>query len=671
MLMIPKPAITLSKRKILTVFSVSLILIPQAFALKFSGESPGKPQVGLDQKSKSITLENKVISVTWQIKDNQIYLQDIENKLTKTHLKQTDSPVFSFSSTESKEAISGWKIVSKPRIIEIKALQKSSSKGKLIPGKAVIAAMENPATGLKVYWMAELRNDANYIISNIAISGKKPITLNRISLLYRLNAPNAKQVGSTHMGAPVTVGQTFFGTQVPFFKNAIGNGMLTQEFDAKLPIKKGVTTKFSQVIGVFNKDHLRRDFLYYLERERSRSYKPFLHYNCWFDLERSVSEKGMLNRINKINNELGEKRGVQVVSYVVDDGYDDYSKGFWVFNTEKFPHGFKPLAKRLEKIHSHLGVWLSPAGGYVGTAQRIAQAKKLGIPSLDLSHPEYYKWFLDRHLSFIKNAEINYFKWDKLGGGVSGHFMALMDIAQKLREVSPELFINTTVGTWQSPFWLNQVDCTWRGGNDMGFKGKGNNREQWMTYRDGVTYDVIKKSAFIYPLNAIMNHGIIYANGHPFPRKTLGDKENFSSEARSFFGGGYALQELYLTPDILGEKDWDILAESAKWAKKNAPVLIDSHFIGGNPNKLEVYGFAAWGDNHGTLTLRNPDDQEKTIQIDIGKAFELPEGAATSYTLTRAYGDQRIKTLKVTAGSPVSIELQPFEVLVFDATPSS
>ena len=649
---------------------LSLILTPLAQALEFSGLAPGAPKASMDQSAHTATLENEVMAVSWQFKGAQIFLSSIHNKLTGADLKQDASPVFSFSSQKNQASIGEWKWISQPEIITVKPLKKSSSKGKLISGKAITATLESKSTGLQVRWTAELRKGANYIKSTVSITGSKPITLTRISLLSNLAAPSAKQVGVSNKGAPVIVGQTFFGTEVPFFKNTIKNGRLTQEFSAKLPIQKGVINTFSQVIGVFTSGQLRRDFLYYLDRERSRSYAPFLHYNCWFDLERRVSEKNMLDRINTIHHELGEKRGVKVVSYVVDDGYDDYRKGFWVFNTQKFPDGFTPLAKRLSEIDSHLGVWLSPGGGYKGSRERRKQAQKMGIKSLDLSSPIYYQWFLDRHRKFINDDQINYFKWDKLGGGVSGHFMALMDIADKLRVLNPELFINTTVGTWQSPFWLNQVDCTWRGGQDMGFMGKGNNREKWMTYRDALTYGVIKKSGFIYPLNAMMNHGIVYANGHMFPKKTVKNKENFVSEVRSFFGGGYALQELYLTPSVLNATDWDCIAASAQWAKKNASVLIDSHFIGGDPAKLEVYGFGAWNANLGTITLRNPSDQTQTISLDIGKVFELPQGATRSYRLTSPYKDQRLQSLQAKAGQSMDVELKPFEVLVFDAAPA-
>ena len=54
------------------------------------------------------------------------------------------------------------------------------------------------------------------------------------------------------------------------------------------------------------------------------------------------------------------------------------------------------------------------------------------------------------------------------------------------------------------------------------------------------------------------------------------------------------LQELYLTPSMMTSDAWDRVAEAAKWAHAHAEILVDSHWVGGDPLKLEPYGYAAW-----------------------------------------------------------------------------
>jgi hypothetical protein len=85
----------------------------------------------------------------------------------------------------------------------------------------------------------------------------------------------------------------------------------------------------------------------------------------------------------------------------------------------------------------------------------------------------------------------------------------------------------------------------------------------------------------LFPLNSLMHHGIIYA------RKAQGlntDPGNdFADEVRSYFASGTGLQEMHVSPDLLSEQNWDDLAAAAKWARTNAAVLRDSHWIGGDP----------------------------------------------------------------------------------------
>jgi hypothetical protein len=71
-----------------------------------------------------------------------------------------------------------------------------------------------------------------------------------------------------------------------------------------------------------------------------------------------------------------------------------------------------------------------------------------------------------------------------------------------------------------------------------------------------------------------MLHGIIKAD---WANQLKTDPNNdFQSEIRSFFASGTQLQELYISPHLMTEADWDDIAESAKWAHAHADVLVDS-----------------------------------------------------------------------------------------------
>ena len=97
---------------------------------------------------------------------------------------------------------------------------------------------------------------------------------------------------------------------------------------------------------------------------------------------------------------------------------------------------------------------------------------------------------------------------------------------------------------------------------------------------------------------------------------------------------------------------------------------MDTHWIGGDPAKGEVYGWASWFRPKGIMSLRNPHDKPGRITLHIGKAFELPPGAAQRYSLKSPWQNDADKAaIVLSAGQEHTFELKPFEVLVFDATP--
>jgi hypothetical protein len=172
----------------------------------------------------------------------------------------------------------------------------------------------------------------------------------------------------------------------------------------------------------------------------------------------------------------------------------------------------------------------------------------------------------------------------------------------------------------------------------------------------------------LYPLNSVMHHGIVH--GREFQGGSMGktNPPDLKNEARSYFANGASLQELYLTPSMMTSTAWDQVAEAAKWSHANADVLVDAHWVGGDPLKLEVYGYAAWNPRKATLMIRNPDDKPQTMSLDAATVFDLPGNAPKSYALRSPYKDQRLQSLQLKGGSPQSVTLEPFEVCVFDAT---
>jgi hypothetical protein len=279
-------------------------------------------------------------------------------------------------------------------------------------------------------------------------------------------------------------------------------------------------------------------------------------------------------------------------------------------------------------------------------------------------------------MEMVKKYGVNQFKFDGTGNvdtvvkgsAFDSDFDAAIHLISDLRQVKPELYINLTTGTYPSPFWLMYADSIWRGGEDHSFAGVGPERERWITYRDSDVYGHIVKLGSLYPLNSLMLHGLIYAQkAYHLNTDPGGD---FKNEVRDYFGTGTQLQEMYITPSLLKPADWDVLAEAAKWSRANAAVLKDTHWVGGDPRWLAVYGWASWTPEKAILTLRNPSDKPQDFQLDVGQAFELPTGAARHFRAHSPWRDEAgTPTVQLEAGVPHRFHLQPYQVLTLEATP--
>jgi hypothetical protein len=354
----------------------------------------------------------------------------------------------------------------------------------------------------------------------------------------------------------------------------------------------------------------------------------------------------------------------------------------WQFN-HGFPNGFAPLAQLCRQYHTRLGVWLSPFGGYGASKdQRLKfgrqQGYEINAAGFSLAGPKYYSAFKRSCVQMIRKYGIDYFKFDGIASGTSASgagtaFIldteAMRRLMLELRQEEPDLFINLTTGSWPSPFWLRYADSLWRQGDDTSFRGQGGRQQQWLTYRDSEIYNNIVKRAPLYPLNSLMSHGVAYSR-HGNPSDPSYNSAGLRDDIHTYFGSGTGLQELYLQPGKLSPADWQVLAEAARWSRANTDVLVDTHWIGGDPSKREVYGYASWSPRKAIVMLRNPDDQPHEFELDVRTAFELPPGAVATYTLTSPWAAEAgIPPMQAGSDQLLCLTLKPFEVLVYDAMP--
>jgi len=518
-------------------------------------------------------------------------------------------------------------------------------------------------------------------ILEVTNTGGGDLALSRIVLLDVPSRDGAHVVGR-FPGSPIVAGSTFLGVEHPLADNRIVAGRIRCALPIMSPLRPGESVSASLVIGAAAEaSQLRRTFLGYIESERPRPYAPFLHHNTWYNIGYGgpFSEKDELGVVAAMGRELVKKRGVKLDGFVLDDGWDD-TDSLWRFGPG-WPEGLKNLSAAARRFGAAPGLWLSPWGGY-GT--RIAARLKAAAPEgfeirdgrFSLAGPRYYERFRQLCAGAVRDDGVVYFKFDGIGADSAGSidpasgrdFDAMLRLVRELRALRPGLYVSQTTGTWPSPWWLLHVDNIWRGGDDNGFAGAGTSRQRWLTYRDGETYRNIVRAGPLYPLNSLMIHGILYSRSpEGLDSDPAGD---FTSEVRSYFGSGTQLQELYLSPELLTQGNWDDLAAAARWARANVGALRDTHWIGGDPGRLEVYGWAGWTPEKAVITLRNPSPGPATFVLDPGAVFELPAGAPKAFRVTGAYADAPSPVARLEAGIPVKIALQPFQVIVLEARPA-
>ncbi|MGF6639671.1 enterotoxin [Paraburkholderia sp. MM6662-R1] len=556
----------------------------------------------------------------------------------------------------------------------------ASRLGERIAGRRASVSLVDTHGHLKVQWSVEQREGSRYLRVQLAITALlQDEAIAAVSLL-KTRAPGAR-ASSERKGTPVIAGNFYLGFEHPLATSQVKGDSLSFMLHRALPLEKNRTLVYSAVAGVASDGQVRRDFGIYLERERARPYRPFLHYNSWGDIGylTPYTQEQALERIATIGHELHTARGVQIDSLLFDDGWDDLGGG-WHFS-KAFPHGFVPLRDAAARFGAAPGIWLSPWGGYGAPKQeRVTRGRAAGYEVIDnglaLSGPTYYRRFHEVVMDLLDKGGVNHFKFDGTGNAdrvfpgslFDSDWDAAIQLIEDIRAAKPEIFINLTTGTHPSPFWLRHVDSIWRGGSDDGLAGSGTNRERWITYRDTQTYHNVVERSPLFPLNSLMLHGILYAQCNPRLNASAGDA--FSNEVWSYFGTGTQLQELYITPALLGEHDWDVLARAARWARENGDILRDSHWIGGAPDEQAAYGWAAWAPHKAIVTLRNPHSRTQRFTLELRRQLELPDNAVARFesrSLGRA-GDSGIPA-QLDADLSQAVQLAPFEVLTLELLP--
>jgi hypothetical protein len=655
--------------------------------LQSSGSSQTSTSVQVRQEAGTIALSNHAISATWSVRGGSLRWQSLTNHFTGATLP-LDGSVFELVPKEGPVLRSSdFKMVAAPALREISASpdsQATSRAADLLPGHELNAELQDASGNIQITWKAILREETNYIRQEVTIRAtRQALALTGVNLIDAV-VPGAAVAGQVK-GSPITTQTWFLGFEHPLSECRVrrDEDRASCWLARELPLQAGQSVTYSSVIGVAHAGQMRRDFLHYLELERAHPYRTFLHYNSWYDLGYfdRYNEQSAVAEVQSFGEELTKKRGVKLDSFMFDDGWDDPTT-LWKFNPG-LPDGLAKVSQTAANFGAAPGIWLSPWGGYSKPKeQRLVSARAQGFETneggLALSGPNYYRYFRDTCFDMISKYGVNQFKFDGTGNAnevikgsaFDSDFDAAIHLIGELRAKKPDLYVNLTTGTYPSPFWLLYADSIWRGGDDHSFAGVGADRQRWITFRDSQIYRWVIEDGPLFPMNSLMLHGLIFAR---YAERLGSDPHHdFPDEVHSYFGTGTQLQEMYITPSLLSSDDWDVLAEAAKWSRNNAQTLKDSHWIGGDPARLEVYGWAAWSPEKAIVTLRNPSDQPQDFTASLASLLELPAGSVHAYAARSPWkSDSATPPITIPVNDQHTFHLQAFQVLTLEMSPPS
>ena len=573
---------------------------------------------------------------------------------------------------------------------------------KCFNGHAIEAKFGNKE--LSIIWRAVLRDGSHYLRTEMDIIANEDVAMHSIiPMIYNVYNQNGKVVpkvvGNTR-GALIVSNRIFAGLETPTGINT-AETMTTNEsittiqglWSRNTTLQAGKTWSVGAVVGIIAEGQARRSFLAYSERERAVPWRPMPVYNSWYELnidrnnDRNYTTNMNVNQCTEIVQEwkkqLFDKYNTGIKAFVWDDGWDVY--GPWTFN-KNFPNGFSEVDAVAKQMGSGIGAWLGPVGGYGRSGDyRRGYWKDRG--GMQLSNLEYYKMFLDACTYMIKNYDFRFFKYD----GISAQFSAvgpdpgtrgeenaeaIINIERETRKIKEDIFLNTTVGTWASPFWFQFTDAVWRQEADYAEIGnQGSDRERWITYRDRLVYQNFVQNSPLCPINTLMNHGFILSRWGAVSKDM--NYEGIVRDMRLAFACGSGMVELYNDYKLMNEINngalWKDLAECIAWQEANADVLPDIHWVGGNPwdgKQANIYGWAAWNAKKAVLTLRNPSASEQSITLTLREALDIPAYVKTSITLSDAFQQEALAGLatgqKIDIDTPLTITMPASSVYIYN-----
>ena len=431
--------------------------------------------------------------------------------------------------------------------------------------------------------------------------------------------------------------------------------------------------------------------------------RSHLHYNNWYSPEgKNLSLGHFIPNVYRPINDTLKKYGAKLDAIVPDHGWQN-AKAFETIFQPRVDETHPPLGDLAKALmahdKTHLGIWMA----LDGTNQSTAHGLKIGYkPAYAPGFKREQRWMqgkayfnildpkyqrdLKKALRFlIVEAGVDYIKHDFNHNFTSDYLSqrhareACLDVTLDLLRyelsLNPAVYQNYTNGTWFSPWWLQHADALWMMSGDSGNSREWpllSQRDRSTSYRDKVFFESFNNpercARPVIPIANFMTHGIIFTSKKPF---TDGHDllEDWSNHVVMYYARGTMVKELYLTPKLLGEAQWEVLGRASDWAVRNQGRLVNTVIVGGNAARGEVYGLVSWVSGRAILTVRNPNRNAQTLTVPFDRTVYYRGARGKAFGARAIYPFVEPMPWPLTSGRAFKVTVPGDSVIVYEIDP--
>lgn len=520
-----------------------------------------------------------------------------------------------------------------------------------------------------------------------------PLSMNEAVLA---SIPLGTQIARTLPGDiqsyPVFLDGFFAGIEFPIAATRVENNTLIIAHRPGWPIRPDTWYQTRKaVFGTAGSGKEMASFKRYLMGHRPPPKGLHINYNSWWTSACPYyTETEILGLMQTFDEHMVQPYHAAFDTFCIDMGWSA-PQSLWAIDPKLFPDGFTHLQEAAARMHTQLGLWISPSCCYP-SAFDAAWAHGNGYESIGdkmcLGGPNYAKAFAERLVEYATRYGVRHFKLDgyvstcseaghgHAPGPLSAEAIAdgIIGAAEAVHQAAPGTWLEPTCFGWNpSPWWLFHFNSVIGSFGDDAPHGRIPSpvyRESYTTARDffnlqGACWNPMPQAA-----QEVL--GIIHQTG-----------EAFLNDAVTTVLRGHQFLPVYLNPKYMDDARWKAFADLLSWAREQAPLLENTEpllppawqqgqcpkFDSRAPMPRQPYGYRHPFDSGNPETcgelivLRNPWIAPETYVLPLP---DLPEGAL--FAATSEYPECRVYGQELKRGDMLNVPLMPYETLVLRIT---